>query len=118
MHWAIAEINPNMWKPVIKDPGNQWTNFKALPLKRIVSFGGWAYLTEAESYETIRSAILDNPTSFAISIAHFSKKRVSTASTLTGNILGPRISKPMANLLAKKAMALNSSDFFRYLERG
>ena len=45
IQWAFAEIDPNGWKVVIKDPHNQWADFKALRnVKRIVSFGGLGIL--------------------------------------------------------------------------
>jgi hypothetical protein len=71
MHWAFAEIDPNGWKVVIKDPHNQWAEFKALPLKRIISFGGWAYSTEPATFNIIRAAILNNGAVFATNIAKF-----------------------------------------------
>ncbi|GAB1317774.1 chitinase [Madurella fahalii] len=72
MHWAFAEIDPNSWKVVLKDPHNQWADFKALPnMKRIVAFGGWAYSTEPATFNIIRSAILDHGEVFATNIAKF-----------------------------------------------
>jgi hypothetical protein len=72
MHWAFAEIDPNGWKVVIKDPHNQWADFKALPnMKRIVAFGGWAYSTEPATFNIIRQAILTNGEAFATNIAKF-----------------------------------------------
>ncbi|KAK3986114.1 hypothetical protein QBC44DRAFT_373421 [Cladorrhinum sp. PSN332] len=72
MHWGFGDIDPNGWKPVIKDPHGQWADFKALPnTKRIVSFGGWAYSTEAATYQIIRQAIIDNRETFAENLARF-----------------------------------------------
>ncbi|KAF2226558.1 hypothetical protein BDZ85DRAFT_316064 [Elsinoe ampelina] len=72
MHWGFADIDPNTWKPIIKDPHNQWNDFKRLPeMKRIVSFGGWAYSTEPATYKIIRSAIIDNYLVFAKNLAQF-----------------------------------------------
>jgi hypothetical protein len=72
IHWAFAEIDPNGWKVVIKDPHSQWANFKALPnVKRILSFGGWDYSTELATFGIIRSAILENGPVFAANIAKF-----------------------------------------------
>jgi hypothetical protein len=42
IHWAFASINPKTWKPVITQGKDQWSDFKKLKAKRIVSFGGWA----------------------------------------------------------------------------
>lgn len=72
IHWGFLEIDPKTWKPVIKDPYKQWDNFKMLPnVKRIVSFGGWAYSTEAATYNIIRQAIIANRETFAANIAKF-----------------------------------------------
>ncbi|KAG8626437.1 hypothetical protein KVT40_005382 [Elsinoe batatas] len=72
MHWGFAEIDPNTWKPVIKDPHKQWDDFKRLPkMKRVVSFGGWAYSTEPATYKIMRSAIIDNYLLFAKNLAQF-----------------------------------------------
>jgi hypothetical protein len=68
-HWAFARIDPSTWDPVIDEPGKQWADFKALLLKRILAFGGWACSTEPATFNIIRSAILDNPEAFATKIA-------------------------------------------------
>lgn len=74
IHWGFLEIDPDTWKPVVKDTSNQWDDFKALRnIKRIVSFGGWAYSTEPGTYNIIRSAILDNRETFANNLAQFVK---------------------------------------------
>lgn len=72
MHWGFAEIDPNTWTPVLKDPYKQWDAFKKLEnMKRIVSFGGWAYSTEPATYNIIRSAIINNRETFATNLAKF-----------------------------------------------
>ena len=71
MHWGFAEIEPNTWKVVIKDDNHQWKDFKALSLKRIISFGGWAYSTEPATYNILRQAIIDNRDTFASNLAQF-----------------------------------------------
>lgn len=72
MHWAFGDIDPNTWKPVIKDTHNQWDGFKGLPnMKRIVSFGGWAYSTEPATFNIIRSAIINNAEVFATNLAQW-----------------------------------------------
>ncbi|KAH6688887.1 glycoside hydrolase family 18 protein [Plectosphaerella plurivora] len=72
MHWGFAEIDPNTWTVVIKDPHNQWQDFKKLTsVKRIVSFGGWAYSTEAATFNIIRRAIINNRELFATNAAKF-----------------------------------------------
>lgn len=72
MHWGFAEIDPNTWKPIITDPHGQWEGFKKLEnIKKIISFGGWAYSTEPATYNIIRSAIITNRETFATNIAQF-----------------------------------------------
>lgn len=66
-------IDNNTWKPIITDPHNQWQDFKKLNLKRILSFGGWAYSTEPATYNIIRRAIIDNRDTFARNLAEFVK---------------------------------------------
>ncbi len=72
VHWGFAEIDPQTWKVVLKDPNNQWQGFKNLQhVKRIVSFGGWAYSTEPATYNIIRQAIITNYEAFATNVAQF-----------------------------------------------
>ncbi|KAF2972656.1 hypothetical protein GQX73_g874 [Xylaria multiplex] len=72
MHWGFAGIDPNTWKPIITDPHKQWEGFKALEnMKRIVSFGGWAYSTEPATYNILRRAIIDNRETFTTNLAQF-----------------------------------------------
>lgn len=72
IHWSFADIDPAGWKPVVRDPDGQWSDFKALPnVKRIVSLGGWAYSTEPATYHVLRSAIIDNREAFAAGLAQF-----------------------------------------------
>jgi GH18 family chitinase len=74
IHWGFAEIDTAHWTPVIKDPKGQWADFKALTgVKRIVSFGGWAYSTEPATYNILRQAIIENRETFAIALASFVK---------------------------------------------
>lgn len=74
MHWAFADIDPKTWKPILKDPKQQWADFKALSnVKRILSFGGWAYSTEPATFNIIRSAIINNRKAFASNLAQFVK---------------------------------------------
>jgi GH18 family chitinase len=40
-------------------------------VKRIVSFGGWAYSTEPATYNIIRQAIITNREVFATNLAKF-----------------------------------------------
>jgi GH18 family chitinase len=72
MHWGFIEIDSKTFKPVIVDKYKQWDDFKKLKnMKRIISFGGWAYSTEAATYNIIRSAIIQNRETFATNIAQF-----------------------------------------------
>ncbi|PSK36632.1 Endochitinase B [Elsinoe australis] len=57
IHWAFAAIDQD-WNVVIDDPYNQWSKFKNLRnVKKIVSFGGWGYSTEPETYDILRRAM-------------------------------------------------------------
>ncbi|KAF2132617.1 carbohydrate-binding module family 24 protein [Dothidotthia symphoricarpi CBS 119687] len=72
IHWGFLEIDSKTFKPVVVDKHKQWADFKKLKdVKRIVSFGGWAYSTEAATYNIIRSAIINNRETFATNIAQF-----------------------------------------------
>jgi hypothetical protein len=71
-HWSFLDIDPNTWKPVVKDPYQQWNDFKALPnVNRIVSLGGWAHSTEPATFNIIRSAIIDHRDTFVDNLAQF-----------------------------------------------
>lgn len=72
IHWGFAEIDPTTWTVVLKDPHNQWQSFKSLTdVKKIVSFGGWAYSTEPATYNIIRQAIITHRETFATNAAKF-----------------------------------------------
>ncbi|KAK4119786.1 glycoside hydrolase family 18 protein [Parathielavia appendiculata] len=72
IYWGFAEIDPATWTVVLKDPHNQWQAFKNLQgVKRIVSFGGWAYSTEPATYNIFRQAIITNREKFATNAAKF-----------------------------------------------
>ncbi|KAK2616535.1 hypothetical protein QQS21_000578 [Conoideocrella luteorostrata] len=74
IHWGFASIDPNTWMPVVNNTKNQWSSFKELTgVKKILSFGGWAYSTEPATYNIIRSAIIDNRNTFAANLAKFAK---------------------------------------------
>lgn len=73
IHWAFASIDPQTWKPVIKQGKDQWADFKKLKEKRILSIGGWADSTEPGKFNIIRSAILQNRETFANNLAQFAK---------------------------------------------
>lgn len=42
-------------------------------MKKIVSIGGWAYSTEAATYNIIRQAIITNKNAFTTNLAQFVK---------------------------------------------
>ena len=72
LHWGFLGIDPETWKPILMDGKDEWADFKALAgVRRIISFGGWAYSTEAATYNIIRQAIIDNAESFATNLAQF-----------------------------------------------
>lgn len=74
IHWGFAEIDSRSFKVVIKDEHKQWAAFKNLTnVKRIISFGGWAYSTENPGATIMRKAIIDNRNTFAANIAQFAK---------------------------------------------
>lgn len=73
IHWAFGDIDKSSWKIVVNDTHKQWDDFKKLPLKRIMSIGGWSYSTEAPNAFTLRSAIIDNRETFATNVAEFVK---------------------------------------------
>lgn len=72
IHWAFAAVNTKDWTVSINDTFKQWSDFKALPLKRIVSFGGWGYSTELDTYDVLRQAISpEHRSAFASNVAKF-----------------------------------------------
>ena len=72
IHWAFAEIDPQTWKPIIKDPYKQWADFKALKgVKRVVSIGGLTYSTSPDTYNILREAIITNRDLFSTNVAQF-----------------------------------------------
>lgn len=72
-HWAFAEIDTSDFSVKIKDEYNQWDEFKnVLTTKKIISFGGWGYSTEPETYNILREAMNPaNRATFASNIAKF-----------------------------------------------
>ncbi|KAK9415412.1 putative chitinase [Seiridium unicorne] len=56
VHWAFATVDDG-FGVVINDSYSQWKDFKALPVKRIISFGGWGYSTEPATYDRLREAM-------------------------------------------------------------
>ncbi|KAL2813996.1 hypothetical protein BJX63DRAFT_431632 [Aspergillus granulosus] len=75
IHWAFAEVDPDGWKVRIVDEYNQWEDFKNIATaRRIISFGGWGYSTEPETYDILREAMSPpNRRTFATNVANFVK---------------------------------------------
>lgn len=74
IHWAFATISDS-WDVVINDTFSQWKDFTTLDVKRIVSFGGWGYSTDAATYNQLRDAMNpDNRDTFISNIVSFIKK--------------------------------------------
>ncbi|KAL3486230.1 hypothetical protein BJX62DRAFT_246961 [Aspergillus germanicus] len=73
IHWAFIEVDPSDWSVKIADPYSQWEDFKALDdVLRIISFGGWGYSTEPETYDKLRQAMSPpNRKIFATNVAAF-----------------------------------------------
>ncbi|KAK3939523.1 hypothetical protein QBC46DRAFT_459640 [Diplogelasinospora grovesii] len=72
IHWAFAEVNTADWSVKITDDFNQWDKFKKIQAKKVISFGGWGYSTEPETYDVLRQAMtLAHRDAFVSSIASF-----------------------------------------------
>lgn len=73
IHWAFAEIDSSDWSVKIVDKYNQWEDFKGMPgVKKIISFGGWGYSTEPETYDILRQAMSpENRDTFGWNVAEF-----------------------------------------------
>ncbi|KAK4186790.1 hypothetical protein QBC35DRAFT_464390 [Podospora australis] len=75
IHWAFAEIDTKDWTVKIVDQFNQWEKFKegeAGKVQRVISFGGWGYSTEPETYDILRQAMSPaNRNTFAKNVAKF-----------------------------------------------
>jgi hypothetical protein len=75
IHWAFAEVDPESWTVRIVDEFKQWEDFKEIATaRRIISFGGWGYSTEPETYDILRQAMSPpNRKTFATNVAKFVK---------------------------------------------
>ncbi|KAL4820368.1 hypothetical protein BDW67DRAFT_172610 [Aspergillus spinulosporus] len=73
IHWAFAEVDSSDWSVKIVDTYKQWEDFKSLEnIKRIISFGGWGYSTQPETYNILREAMSPpNRKTFATNVAAF-----------------------------------------------
>ncbi|RYP87128.1 hypothetical protein DL769_000587 [Monosporascus sp. CRB-8-3] len=76
IHWAFMEIDTANWSVKLKDDFDQWKDFKGLKnVKRVISFGGWAYSNEPETYDILRQAMSPaNRNTFARNVASFLEK--------------------------------------------
>ncbi|KAK3317910.1 killer toxin alpha/beta [Apodospora peruviana] len=75
IHWAFAEVNTADWSVKIRDDFNQWDKFKKISAKKVISFGGWGFSTEPETYDILRQAMSpQNRAKFSASIASFLTK--------------------------------------------
>ena len=72
IHWAFATIGDD-FSVIINDTYNQWDSFKnMLQVKKILSFGGWGFSTDAATYDKLRQAMRpDNAATFADNIFNF-----------------------------------------------
>ncbi|KAL2256898.1 hypothetical protein VTK26DRAFT_958 [Humicola hyalothermophila] len=74
LHWAFAEINTDDWTVKIVDDYNQWNKFKELTfaVRKVISFGGWGYSTEPDTYDILRQAMSpENRETFADNVVKF-----------------------------------------------
>ncbi|KAH8893931.1 glycoside hydrolase, partial [Thozetella sp. PMI_491] len=72
IHWAFAGINTADWTVKINDSYNQWDIFKKMSEKKVISFGGWGYSTEPETYDILRQGMSpSNRNTFAKNVAKF-----------------------------------------------
>jgi GH18 family chitinase len=61
IHFAFANITRGTYKPEITDKKTkeEFEDFKKMKnVKRIISFGGWAFSTEPGTYQILREAVL------------------------------------------------------------
>ncbi|RCI14282.1 hypothetical protein L249_6131 [Ophiocordyceps polyrhachis-furcata BCC 54312] len=56
IHWAFGDISPDL-SVSVNDSAKQWDDFRKLPQKKIISFGGWAFSTEPATYDIFRRAV-------------------------------------------------------------
>ncbi|KAH7024682.1 uncharacterized protein B0I36DRAFT_376564 [Microdochium trichocladiopsis] len=75
IHWAFSDIDQSNWTVKKNDTNGQWTEFKNLRgVKKIISFGGWAFSNEAPTYDILRQAMNpSNRETFANNVVKFLK---------------------------------------------
>ncbi|KAM7217980.1 putative glycoside hydrolase family 18 protein [Rhypophila decipiens] len=72
IHWAFAGVNTADWTVSINDTFKQWDKFKQMNEHKVISFGGWGYSTEPETYDVLRQAMSPvNREKFATNVAKF-----------------------------------------------
>ncbi|EPS45982.1 hypothetical protein H072_63 [Dactylellina haptotyla CBS 200.50] len=72
IHYAFAELTTNFQVDISGVQG-EWNKFKAMTgIKKILSFGGWSFSTEQDSYPIFRQAVTDaNRQTFANNVVAF-----------------------------------------------
>ena len=73
VHWGFVNVEADM-SITIPDDHGQWQGFLSLPssMKKIISFGGWAFSTEPETYQLLREAVsVSNRFRFAANVLNF-----------------------------------------------
>ncbi|KAK6515917.1 hypothetical protein TWF281_004509 [Arthrobotrys megalospora] len=75
IHYSFAEITPD-FKVDISGVQGEWNRFKGMTgIKKILSFGGWSFSTEQDSYPIFRQAVTDaNRQTFATNAVNFLKQ--------------------------------------------
>ncbi|KAH7024909.1 uncharacterized protein B0I36DRAFT_387329 [Microdochium trichocladiopsis] len=75
IHWSFASISMTDWTVKIDDEHKQWSGFKGLKnIKKIISFGGWAFSNEQPTYDILRQAMSPtNRETFANNVVKFLK---------------------------------------------
>lgn len=58
IHWAFANLTED-FKPDVSGLQDEWDEFKTMKgVKKIVSFGGWAFSTESGTWHIFKKAVL------------------------------------------------------------
>ncbi|KAF3160006.1 hypothetical protein TWF788_003433 [Orbilia oligospora] len=75
IHYAFAEITTD-FKVDISGVQGEWDRFKKMTgIKKIISFGGWSFSTEQDSYPIFREAVTDaHRQTFATNAVNFLKQ--------------------------------------------
>lgn len=58
IHFAFADITPGTFQVDVSKVQHQFNIFKTMTgIKKIISFGGWAFSAEAPTYQILRDAV-------------------------------------------------------------